>query len=152
MELPIYSYAAFKHDSRIFKNTPGVYAILYCGEVLYIGQSVNVRSRLLSHMNTKSNLKQLERTKDTEYFNPVSYKISRSRYEFLEEHKDELFFLCCCAEPNELNELEEKYINKYKPCFNYAGVIGDYHGVNHYSVSDFFPEPKGESQEKSESL
>lgn len=113
-------------DLKSFENTKnfveydgvsGIYAFVHNNEVIYVGQSINVRRRLSSHHCTGTKLREGK--------NPCFYK-------FLQNHMSEVFFLVVPADREQLNQLEEKYINKYKPKFNWSGVHTKYKPLQRY--------------------
>ena len=103
-------------ETRLFNNTKnykdyegqsGIYALLYQNEVIYIGQSVNIRHRLRKHHGVDGQLRRGANVR---------------LYSFLKEHMDEIYFLVLPVEKQQLNAKEAFYINKHKPRFNYDGV------------------------------
>lgn len=127
MDVELHKLCKLKGDMSYLKpKTSGIYALLYNNQVIYVGQSRDIRTRLLHHANTKSCLKQLEKRKST----AKSFGLEKKRYEFIEEHFNEIDFLYIPVELAELNQYEEYYIKKYKPIYNYSGVIGKYHPVD----------------------
>ena len=99
----------------------GIYAILYNNEVIYVGQSINIRSRLDSHTN-KARIN--EYTKRDQHNKNTQLKLEF--YTLIQEHMDEIQFLYIPCDKKELNKYEEYYINKYKPKYNYVGVYTRY--------------------------
>ena len=101
-----------------FEYITGVYALIYKGEVIYVGQSCNIRARLLSHHAYKARLNWLRNQSTSE-----ARQLSTSFYTFIKDNLLDIQFLAISVEPLELNKTEEHYITKYKPRFNYAGVV-----------------------------
>ena len=99
----------------------GIYAILYNKEVIYIGQSINIRSRLDSHKN-KARIN--EYAKRDQHNKNTQLKLEF--YTLIQEHMDEIQFLYVPCDKKELDKYEEYYINKYKPKYNYVGVYTRY--------------------------
>lgn len=99
----------------------GIYAILYNNEVIYVGQSINIRSRLDSHTN-KARIN--EYTKRDQHNKNTQLKLEF--YTLIQEHMDEIQFLYIPCDKKELDKYEEYYINKYKPKYNYVGVYTRY--------------------------
>ena len=99
----------------------GIYAILYNNEVIYVGQSINIRSRLDSHTN-KARIN--EYAKRDQHNKNTQLKLEF--YTLIQEHMDEIQFLYIPCDKKELNKYEEYYINKYKPKYNYVGVYTRY--------------------------
>ena len=126
MELTKYRFdntKAYMH----YRGVSGIYAFLYEDNVIYIGQSKNVRSRLLGHHGINSNINKVNKER-AKY--PVDSQLNTLEfYNFLRDHMQEIEFIALPADIEKLNELEEHYINKYKPRFNYAGVVGEYKPV-----------------------
>ena len=99
----------------------GIYAILYNNEVIYVGQSINIRSRLDSHTNKariNEYIKRDQHNKNTQ--------LKLEFYTLIQEHMDEIQFLYIPCDKKELDKYEEYYINKYKPKYNYIGVYTRY--------------------------
>ena len=103
------------------KEVCGIYAILYNNEVIYVGQSINIRSRLDSHTN-KARIN--EYAKRDQHNKNTQLKLEF--YTLIQEHMDEIQFLYIPCDKKELNKYEEYYINKYKPKYNYVGVYTRY--------------------------
>ena len=99
----------------------GIYAILYNNEVIYVGQSINIRSRLDSHTN-KAKIN--EYAKRDQHNKNTQLKLEF--YTLIQEHMDEIQFLYIPCDKKELDKYEEYYINKYKPKYNYVGVYTRY--------------------------
>ena len=99
----------------------GIYAILYNNEVIYVGQSINIRSRLDSHTN-KARIN--EYAKRDQHNKNTQLKLEF--YTLIQEHMDEIQFLYVPCDKKELDKYEEYYINKYKPKYNYVGVYTRY--------------------------
>ena len=95
----------------------GIYAILYNNEVIYVGQSINIRSRLASH-TSKARID--EYAKRDQHDKNTQLKLEF--YTLIQEHMDEMQFLYIPCDKKELDKYEEYYINKYKPKYNYLGV------------------------------
>lgn len=110
-----------------YRGVSGIYAFLYMDNVIYVGQSKDMRKRLLGHHGINSNINKLN--KERAKF-PVDSQLNTLEfYNFLKEHIEEIEFIALPVKIEQLNEAEEYYINKYKPRFNYAGVVGDYKPV-----------------------
>ena len=95
----------------------GIYAILYNNEVIYVGQSINIRSRLASH-TSKAKINQYAKRDQ----NDKNTQLKLEFYTLIQEHMDEIQFLYIPCDKKELDKYEEYYINKYKPKYNYLGV------------------------------
>lgn len=108
-------------DSRIrYKNISGIYYLFYKDEIIYIGQSVNVYSRLTAHANpnqVQNVLKQIANENG---------RCNRSKqlalYMFIAEHREEITFTVEPFPIDRLDEIEEQEITKYQPAYNYRGV------------------------------
>ena len=99
----------------------GIYAILYNNEVIYVRQSINIRSRLASH-TSKARID--EYAKRDQHNKNTQLKLEF--YTLIQKHMDEIQFLYVPCDKKELNKYEEYYINKYRPKYNYAGVYTRY--------------------------
>lgn len=120
MECELYQLNQLKR-SKVENNVPGIYALIHNNQVIYVGQSVNVRKRLLQHAKYTSRIKELQKTRINH--NCITYKIQFDRYTFIQNNFDSISYLWIEeADRDKRNQLEEYYINKYKPVFNYAGV------------------------------
>lgn len=94
-----------------YKDQSGIYAFVYHNEVIYVGQSVNIQRRLIKHHGIDCNIRQGKNIR---------------LYSFLKKHLDEIQFLVLPVNKNKLNQKEKYYITKYKPKFNYKGVVVPY--------------------------
>ena len=99
----------------------GIYAILYNNEVIYVGQSINIRSRLDSHTN-KARIN--EYAKRDQHNKNTQLKLEF--YTLIQEHMNEIQFLYIPCDKKELDKYEEYYSNKYKPKYNQVGVYTRY--------------------------
>ena len=109
-----------------YEGISGIYAFIYHDEVIYVGQTNNLRRRLLQHHAFNSQRARYA-GKDDER--------DKLRYEFyslLEEQNSDVYFLVLPAKIEELNDLEGYYIEKYKPKYNYAGTIAKYVPLKRY--------------------
>ena len=109
-----------------YDNVSGIYALIHNNQVIYIGQSINVRRRLLAHHGIENKIKRYENAKNE------SDKQKYNFYIFLQEHIDEIDFIVLVADRAQLNELEEQYITKYKPQYNWSGVKTKYSPLKRY--------------------
>lgn len=110
-----------------YRGVSGIYAFLFEDNVIYVGQSKNMRERLLKHHSINGNINKVN--KDRERYPVDSQLNTLAFYNFLKEHIQEIEFIALPVEIDKLNEVEEHYINKYKPRFNYAGVVAEYKPV-----------------------
>ena len=90
-----------------YKGQSGIYAFIYNNEVIYVGQSIDIHHRLLTHHAINSNIK---RNKNIRL------------YVFMKKYIDDIYFLVLPTEVKKLTKTERAYITKYKPRFNYKGV------------------------------
>lgn len=111
------------HNTKNFHQydgVSGIYAILYKEQVLYVGQSVNVCRRLFSHHsmrgNIKRNLAEYNATKNACAHNRVDF------YRFLLDNKPFIYFIVLPTPQDKLDAVEQHYITKYKPQYNWTGV------------------------------
>lgn len=117
-------FADKSEDRKMFYHTPGIYALCFEKEIIYIGQSHEIGKRIASHMS-KTKLERTiqlqEKTKNSEH--PVNYQYAIALYTFIQNNRENIKF-CILKEcpKNLLNSQEEKFIAKYQPKFNYAGV------------------------------
>ena len=111
-------------DRLKYRGISGIYALIYNNEIIYIGQSVNIGSRLTAH-NSKN---RYETTKKKMEKEPgCNREKSLAMYDLIRQHRDDIGFQILKECPIELlNQEEEKYIIKYQPCFNYKGVDVSY--------------------------
>lgn len=122
-QLEIYDFND-DNDINIFQKKAGIYGLMYITydteEIIYVGQSINLASRLKTHRNATSQLK-----KAIDQYILEEGRCNRSKqmalYRFIEANKDDLFFVIF-KETDELDKWEEHYITLFKPRFNYKGV------------------------------
>lgn len=119
MNVELYSFADTKEYKR-FNRMSGIYALVYKNEIIYVGQSCNVRQRLISHHGYRSVLRGLYKRKQP-YSDSTQFRINF--YTFIKENMKDIQFLAIPVEPIDLIKTEKHYIEKYKPRFNYAGVV-----------------------------
>lgn len=103
------------------KNISGIYAIGFEDIILYIGQSKSIGDRMLSHFEERAFEKTIDKIiKEDGQANRCK---TLAMYYYIKENKKYIWFTILeeCS-LDKLNELEEKYINQYKPRYNYAGV------------------------------
>lgn len=103
----------------------GVYALKYRGNIIYIGQSKDIRQRLNTHARAAYQLEKLEENKDRR--DPLAYQIQKARYEFIRDNESRITFTYIPVPSELLDEVEQQEIQKYKPVFNYQGI---YDGQN----------------------
>ena len=131
MECNIYKASEIKQNLQCPPaGTSGIYALIHNNQVIYVGQSTNLRARIMAHLKAESRLKDLFKTRKNHEC--ATYKMQKERYEFIRDNYDDIYYLYIPAGATELNTLEEYYIAKYKPRFNYAGVYSKYSGVERY--------------------
>lgn len=119
IEKTVEVYNLNKEDISLFKNKSGIYGLIYDGEVIYVGQSKNLKDRLSTHNRTtqiQNTIKAIIREEG---------KINRTKqlamYYFIDEHREEMQFIIL-KETDELNKYEEHYISLFQPKYNYKGV------------------------------
>lgn len=105
-----------------FINVSGIYALIHNDEVIYVGKSKNVQSRLKSHhtVNTNISVRLENKNKTPGILKQLSF------YQYLKDNMEEIEFIVLPTPEAELNTTEYYYIKKYKPKFNYSGVVEDY--------------------------
>lgn len=123
-------------EFKPFKKVSGIYALIYNNSIIYVGQSKDIGNRLRNHSYADSRIraikKEMEKDKDNIYIN--SNKLRIEFYTFIFNHRNEIQFIVLPLDINELNRNEELYINKYKPIYNYSGVIKEYKPQNRQEV------------------
>lgn len=111
-------------DRLKYRGISGIYALIYNNEIIYIGQSVNIGSRLTAH-NSKNRYETTKKKMEKE--SGCNREKSLAMYDLIRQHRDDIGFQILKECPIELlNQEEEKYIIKYQPCFNYKGVDVSY--------------------------
>ena len=111
-------YEFTSEETRLFKDVSGIYALLHEQEVIYVGQSKNIRDRLNKHrtMSIDSILSQIEREEG---------KCNRTKqlalYMYIESHREDIAFVVL-KETDNRDKWEEHYITLFHPKFNYRGV------------------------------
>lgn len=93
-------------------DRPGIYAIKLCDEVVYVGQSCNLFSRLLEHCGALFSDKPSSELK---------YKLLRNF------SKDMSWTVLMYEDLEMLTDGENYYISKYKPIFNIQTPYGEQH-------------------------
>ena len=106
---------------------PGIYDFTLCGEVVYIGSSINLFGRLqthIAHMQGNAN-RTHSSLKWRKYFYFKKY-ISQAQFQVLE-------FCNQSVTKDELESLEYTYINQYCPIFNinYKDKLKRWNGSEH---------------------
>lgn len=107
-------------DRLKYRGISGIYALVYNNEIIYIGQSVNIGSRLTAH-NSKNRYETTKKKMEKE--SGCNREKSLAMYDLIRQYRDDIEFQIlkkCSIEL--LNQEEEKYITKYQPRFNYKGV------------------------------
>lgn len=106
-------------NTKVFNNKSGIYALIYDNEVIYIGQSINLKDRLNRHgrkSKVNETIKKIEKEEG---------KVNRSKqlamYLFIDKHRENIQF-AILKETNDLNKYEKHYIELFTPKFNYKGV------------------------------
>ena len=77
-----------KAKRKELEEVCGIYAILYNNEVIYVGQSINIRSRLASH-TSKAKINQYAKRDQ----NDKNTQLKLEFYTLIQEHMDEIQFL-----------------------------------------------------------
>ena len=108
---PVRAWLKYKDISTELDKS-GVYAIKLCDEVVYVGQSCNLFSRLLEHCGALFSDKPSSELK---------YKLLRNFY------KDISWTVLMYEDLEMLTDGEDYYINKYKPIFNIQTPYGEQH-------------------------
>lgn len=114
-------------EMKQFKDKKGIYGLVYIdgdkSEIIYIGQSKNLGSRLQSHRNENAfnnTLKQVFKEDG---------KSNRCRmlamYHFINENREKMGFVIL-KETEKLNYWEEHYLTKFQPRYNIIGVKTPY--------------------------
>ena len=130
-------------DRAIFKNTSGIYGLIYNDEIIYVGQSTHIGKRIKHHMSSESNIRLLmsQVWKDKTKILP-NYTKSLLKDIFIFEHKEEINFVIlrkCSIDKNELSKWEEYYITLFQPVFNYMGINIPFKHIekNYYNQNEF---------------
>lgn len=105
---------------------PGIYHIIYQGETIYIGQSREIRQRLLSHNRFDYRIEEKKRDIGNPKRNQESVKMNIAMYEFIKKHHEEIEVEGYEVPLELLNKVEEQEIKKYKPRYNYGGVVAEF--------------------------
>lgn len=106
-------------EMKKWKDKKGIYALMYKGFVIYVGQSINLGNRLKAH-NAPSALDTIVK-KVIKEEGRCNHCKAIAMYGFIKEHREEIQF-AILKETDELNKWEEIYINHWKPKYNYRGV------------------------------
>jgi excinuclease UvrABC nuclease subunit len=125
MILELKSFANTKNFME-YESISGIYAFIHNNQVIYVGQSINIRRRLLSHHGFKNKIKTYQDATND------SGKLKYEFYKFLQENENDIYFLVVTADREQLNELEEQYIIKHQPKYNWSGVTTKYAPLKRY--------------------
>lgn len=94
------------------RKRAGVYAFTLCGEIVYIGSSINLFGRLqthIAHLHGKTNQRSTSwQWRKYHYLNKYLSEVQFRVIEFIDQP----------VAKNELESSEYKYINQYCPIFN----------------------------------
>ena len=113
-------------EIKKWKEKKGIYALMHNNSVIYVGQSINLGSRLQSHRNENALNNIVRKTIKEGGRNNNSKAIAM--YGFINEHREEIKF-AILKETEDLDVWEEKYITHFKPRFNYKGVDVPYYSM-----------------------
>lgn len=108
---PVRAWIKYKDISTELDRS-GIYAIKLCDEVVYVGQSCSLFSRLLEHCVALFSDKPSSELK---------YKLLRDFY------KDMSWTVLMYEDLEMLTDGEDYYINKYRPIFNIETPYGEQH-------------------------
>lgn len=110
---------ATKENIKKYNKKAGIYALIHQDEIIYIGSSKDIGSRLRHHLSENA----LNNTLRMIYAEEGRSNRCKAlaMYHFISTHREEIQFNVL-EETNDLNEREEYYINQHKPKYNYAGV------------------------------
>ena len=116
-----------KENRLRYKNIRGIYFIIFENTIIYIGQASDINNRLRVHEKADWQMieKQWNREKATGVYPDRSKSIKF--YKFIKEYKDKIYFIA--YETCNGNELEEYFIHKYQPKYNFAGIDTKYKGI-----------------------
>lgn len=116
-----------KKDRKPFNQMIGIYALVYHGKYIYIGQSSSIGYRIRIHMRTdRIDYTKREILKYQSKGMPYTSKALKL-YQFIDSNREEIeFTILHQCKPEDLNKYEKYYIELYKPPFNYRGVDIEY--------------------------
>ena len=111
----------FTHSNfQQYKNTQGIYALIFNKQIIYVGQSTNLAHRLNAHWKAEyayeKTLQKIQQENGTVYRDK-----QLALYTFIKQHKDELYFTVL-EETTDLDNREKFFIEYFLPRFNYKGV------------------------------
>lgn len=110
-------------NRRMFRGVPGVYVLIFNNEPIYVGQSKDIMKRMGQH-NSKCALKQVE--KNIEESPEFAYGMLKRRdmYRLIDKCRDSIYFgvLYRNGEFEQRCKVEEEFIAKFQPRYNYRGV------------------------------
>lgn len=109
--------------NHIEKDRSGIYSLSFGGKIFYIGQSKDMRSRVNQHLNWRGRIRERQRKG---IWNRAQ-QLELERYEFIRDNYNdiEVQVLEYCPY-GRLNEREQKWIEFYKPKYNWEGVYIPY--------------------------
>ena len=113
-------YNLIAKDMMFFNRMSGIYALWYKDEIIYIGQSRNIGSRLFTHSKSgeafSDTLKLIFQEDGTH-----NRCKALAMYHFISMHHEDIKF-SVLELTEDLNNREEFFISKYLPRYNYIGV------------------------------
>ena len=78
-------------DRLKYRGISGIYALIYNNEIIYIGQSVNIGSRLTAH-NSKNRYETTKKKMEQEGFSKCCREKSLAMYDLIRNHRDDIEF------------------------------------------------------------
>ena len=117
------------------ENSCGIYALTFGDEIIYVGQSKKIESRVRAHFRWEYWLKELEKKRIERGKFTSGEQVAYQRYKFIGQNRDRINWkILEQCESGELDNNERYWINKYKPRFNYEGVKDEYLGQHRNNV------------------
>lgn len=99
-------------DPSLYRGEPGVYMFKLRDVVLYVGQSSDLRKRVLSHFAPSST---------NNHYRGYARAQSQHLHEVLHICDEEIDIIFSTVGIDQLNQVEEAMIRHYKPLYNYDG-------------------------------
>ena len=111
--------------NQIEKGLSGIYSLTFGGEVIYVGQSQDMRYRVNQHLNWRGRIQDRLR----KGVRNSAQLMELERYQFIGEHFEgigvKILEICPFGK---LDDREKYWIRYYKPRFNWEGVRSPFKG------------------------
>lgn len=109
-------------NRKLFREVPGVYALVYDNKPIYIGETDNIMRRMGQHVG-KSALRRVEKEIEENPDYAKGKMKRRDMYRFIDKNRDDIYFCVLkCGGRVERCKKEKEMIEKHLPRYNYEGI------------------------------